>query len=171
MEIFTKKGAKCTIFQSKNCNNFSSLMSSMELASAHDNSPYFVKFACIMMGMILCMIFVDFTHLLTIHFLHPLLYVVAQEYNESWLVMSVISVDRCDCVHPWSAPCWRHIQVHVHWTISSTSCSRQIFCADLDNCLTEVVTFLVCSLIIRVNYWMNHCCHHICSSGYCSTWV
>jgi hypothetical protein len=26
MEIFTKIGAKCTIFQSTNCNNFSSLM-------------------------------------------------------------------------------------------------------------------------------------------------
>jgi hypothetical protein len=30
--------------------------------------------------------------------------VIAQEYNESWLVTSVISVDTCDCVHPWSAP-------------------------------------------------------------------
>jgi hypothetical protein len=26
MEIFTKSSAKCTIFQSNNCNNFSSLM-------------------------------------------------------------------------------------------------------------------------------------------------
>jgi hypothetical protein len=26
MEIFTKNSAKCTIFQSNNCNNFSSLM-------------------------------------------------------------------------------------------------------------------------------------------------
>jgi hypothetical protein len=26
------------------------------------------------------------------------------------------------------------------------------FCADVDNCQTKVVTFLVCSLIIRVNY-------------------
>jgi hypothetical protein len=64
-----------------------------------------------------------------------------------------------------------HIQVHVHWTISSASCLRQNFCADIDNCQTEVVTFLVCSLIVRVNYWMNCCCHRICSSGYCSTWV
>jgi hypothetical protein len=31
--------------------------------------------------------------------------VVAQEYNESWLVTSVINADTCDCVHPWSAPC------------------------------------------------------------------
>jgi hypothetical protein len=71
--------------------------------------------------------------------------VITQEYNESWLVMSVISADTCDCVHPWSAPWWTHIQVHVHWTIFSTSCSRQIFCSDVDNCRTEVVTFLVCS--------------------------
>jgi hypothetical protein len=97
--------------------------------------------------------------------------VVAQEYNELCLVTSVISADMCDCVHPWSAPWWTHIQVHVHWTISSTSCLRQIFCTDIDNCQTKVVTFLVCSLIVRVNYWMNHCCHHIWSSGYCSTWV
>jgi hypothetical protein len=34
--------------------------------------------------------------------------VVAQEYNESWLVTSVISADTCDCVHPWSAPWWTH---------------------------------------------------------------
>jgi hypothetical protein len=60
---------------------------------------------------------------------------------------------------------------HVHWTISSTSCLRQNFCADIDNWWTKMVTFLVCSLIVRVNYWMNHCCHRICSSGYCSTWV
>ncbi len=60
---------------------------------------------------------------------------------------------------------------HVHWTISSTSCLKQIFHTDIDNCQTKVVTFLVCSLIVRVNYWMNCCCPHICSSGYCSTWV
>jgi hypothetical protein len=30
--------------------------------------------------------------------------VVAQEYNESWLVTSVINADTCDCVHLWSAP-------------------------------------------------------------------
>jgi hypothetical protein len=30
--------------------------------------------------------------------------VVTQEYNESWLVTSVINTDTCDCVHPWSAP-------------------------------------------------------------------
>jgi hypothetical protein len=29
MEIFTKNSAKCTIFQSNNCNNFSSLMNSI----------------------------------------------------------------------------------------------------------------------------------------------
>jgi hypothetical protein len=34
--------------------------------------------------------------------------VIAQEYNESWLVTSVISADTCDCVYPWSAPWWTH---------------------------------------------------------------
>jgi hypothetical protein len=30
--------------------------------------------------------------------------VIAQEYNELWLVMSVISADTCDCIYQWSAP-------------------------------------------------------------------
>jgi hypothetical protein len=30
--------------------------------------------------------------------------VVTQEFNESWLVTSVINADTCDCFHPWSAP-------------------------------------------------------------------
>jgi hypothetical protein len=34
--------------------------------------------------------------------------VVAQEYDESWLVTSVISVDMCDCLYPWLAPWWTH---------------------------------------------------------------
>jgi hypothetical protein len=34
--------------------------------------------------------------------------VVAQEYNESWLVMSVISVDMCDCIYTWLAPWLTH---------------------------------------------------------------
>jgi hypothetical protein len=97
--------------------------------------------------------------------------VVAQEYNESWLVTSVINADMCDHAYPWLAPWLTHSCVYVDWTRSSDSCLKQIFCTDIDNCQTKVVTFLVCSLIIRVNYWMNCCCHHICSSGYCSMWA
>jgi hypothetical protein len=34
--------------------------------------------------------------------------VIAEEYNESWLVTSAISADTCDCIHPWLAPWWTH---------------------------------------------------------------
>jgi hypothetical protein len=93
-------------------------------------------------------------------------------YNlSSWLVMSVLNANTCDYACPWVASWWSHSCVHVHWTNPSASCLEWIFCADIENCQTKVVTILVCSFIIRVNYWMNCCYHCICSHGYHSTWV
>jgi hypothetical protein len=83
-----------------------------------------------------------------------------------WVMVGDISNK---CKHMWS--CLPMVSTMVNTfmclcALNKTFCQllEQIFCTDIDKCQTKVVTFLVCSLIVRLNYWMNCCCHCICSS-------